>query len=291
MNTQTKAMASGRALDRTGMLVRRKATERGSRTCEPRTVAHAVPALVSRNRLVVLAPRAHILAGSFASTATSVAGRSHEDLLAEVQRLRAKVFVKEGTVRQSAITLDGRHVTPLDDTSWHLVLTGPAGEVLGCVRYTIYPETAGFDDLPFRDHPLAHSTTRFRAAVESVLVRARQSRRGFAQAGMWALAEEARIGSNALRMVLGTFALAQLLGDCYAICTAVLKHHSAMILQRLGAQPLRYGSAELGVYYDPHYQCDLRLLLFDSRKPNSRFAGMTSEILAELAKSAVILPS
>ena len=291
MNTQTMAMASSRALNRTGALVRRKATERGSRTCVPRTVAPAVPAPASRNRLVVLAPRANSLAWAFAGTATSVAGRSHEDLLAEVQRLRAKVMLKEGALPQSAVTPDGRHVSPLDDTSWHLVLTGPAGEVLGCMRYTIYPETAGFDDLPFRDHPLAQSTTLFRPAVESVLGRARQSRRGFAQAGMWALAEEARIGSNALRMVLATFALARLLGDCYAICTATAKHHSAMILQRLGAQPLRYDSAELGGYYDPHYQSDMRLLLFDSRQPNPRFAGMTAEIQAELTKSPVVLPN
>jgi hypothetical protein len=80
--------------------------------------------------------------------------------------------------------------------------------------------------------------------------------------------------------VLATFALAQLLGDCYAICTATVKHHSAMILERLGATPLRYLSDELPGYYDPHYRSEMRLLFFDSRQPHSRFSGMVADIEA-----------
>jgi hypothetical protein len=210
-----------------------------------------------------------------------------------MQRIRARVSLQEGAISPAAVTSDGRFVSPLDEVSWHLGLTGPAGEVQGCMRYTIYPAAASFEDLPFRDHPLATSnrwSILFRCAVESVRDRARASGRAFAQAGMWVLAEEARTGSNALRLVMATFALAQLLGDCYAICTATLKHHSAMILERLGAVPLRYLSDELPSYYDGHYHSEMRLLLFDSRRPHPRFAGMVAEIQAGFRQGPVLLP-
>jgi hypothetical protein len=226
--------------------------------------------------------------------AASVGAGSWQDRLAEIQRLRATVYLEEGAISPAAVTADGRFASPLDDVSWHLGLTGPNGEVKGCMRYTIYPSASSFEDLPFRNHPLAMSSrwsVLFRSAVESVVDRARRSGRAFAQAGMWALAEEARTGSNALRLVMATFALTRLLGDCYAICTATVKHHSAMILERLGATPLRYLSDELPGYYDPLYRSEMRILFFDSRQPHSRFSGMVAEILAGLRKEPVLLPT
>jgi hypothetical protein len=89
---------------------------------------------------------------------------------------------------------------------------------------------------------------------------------------------------------MATFALAQLLGDCYAICTAVLRHHSAMILERLGATPLRYRSDELPEYYDPNYHSEMRLLFFDSRQPDPHFAGMVAEIQAGFRQGPMLLP-
>jgi hypothetical protein len=146
-----------------------------------------------QNRLILLAPRADCHRGALVA-ATSAGIGSWEDRLAEIQRIRATVYLKDGGIPPAWVTPDGRFVSPLDEASWHLGLTGPAGEVQGCMRYTIYPGAASFDDLPFRHHPLATSnrwSVLFRSAVESVMDRARASGRAFAQAGMWALAEEA----------------------------------------------------------------------------------------------------
>lgn len=250
----------------------------------------------SRNcgyRLLVLAPQTTDPIVAFPSAAAAVQSKTYEDLLAELQRLRASCALKDGAIHRTAVTPDGRHATPLDPVSWHLILTGPTGRVLGSMRYTIYPTGASFDELPFRDHPLlkcSHWAVVFRQAVEAVRRRAWESGRVFAQAGMWVLAEEARRGPNAVRMVLATFALAQLLGDCYAVCTATLLHHSASILRRLGAQPLRCGGMELPVYFDPHYHSEMQLLLFDSRQPNPRYAGTIAELQAEIRDNPVILP-
>jgi hypothetical protein len=88
--------------------------------------------------------------------------------------------------------------------------------------------------------------------------------------------------------VLGTYALAQLLGNCIALSTATARNGSAKILRRLGGRPVAYNDTELPPYFDPHYGCQMELLWFDSREPNPKYAEWVDYLQCELVSARVI---
>src|SRR5947209_5625910 len=55
-------------------------------------------------------------------------------LLAEMQRLRGGVYLRDGAIESSQLAPDGRHILSVDRESWHILVLGPGGRVLGCMR-------------------------------------------------------------------------------------------------------------------------------------------------------------
>jgi hypothetical protein len=102
------------------------------------------------------------------------------------------------------------------------------------------------------------------------------------------LGPELRASLAALQIILAGFALGEILGSSLVISTAVRRHGSASILQRIGGRPLECRGVELPPYFDAQYQCYMELLRFDTALPNSRFGPRIQSLIAEMRKVRVI---
>jgi hypothetical protein len=217
----------------------------------------------------------------------------HAKLLAEMQRLRGRLYVEDGALERSHLTRDGRHVLDCDETSWHLLVLRE-NHVAGCMRYKMHSNT-----VPFRRLTVSHSAParcthngpRIRAAVEREIRSASQQGIAFGEAGGWALDERLRGSTAALRMVLAIYSLAQLLGDAIVLSTATMRNGSATILSRIGGSPLVVENTELQPYYDEQYKCEMSLLRFDSRSPNPRYNDGVAQHRTHLFHSMVLAGS
>jgi hypothetical protein len=240
---------------------------------------------------VLLAPQTAETPASFGRT--SFDQRRYNNLLHGMQRLRGRIYVEDGALQPSQLTPDGRHVLSSDMNSWHLLLCQDT-EVRGCMRYSLYSDGVPFHKLNAAESAAAKCPERghrVRAAIEREIRRASKLGIGFGEAGGWALDERLRNSSAALRLVLSTYSLAQLLGDAVGISTATLRNGSAFILCRIGGSPLQLDSGELEAYYDPRYNCYMRLLYFDSRVQNAKFREGVQQQRVQLLNSTVVCPA
>lgn len=215
----------------------------------------------------------------------------HDTLLADMQRLRGRIYLEEGAIELPELSEGGRHELEEDQASWHLLLMSDSEEVLGCMRYRHHEA----DELPsgmtvYRSAlaQCEHWGPTLKKALEDELAEARREGVGFGEAGGWALAEAVRFSTEAVRMVLATYSLAQLLGHALVISTATLRNASAGILRRIGGRSLRSDDTELPTYYDPQHKCEMQVLRFDSRKPNPRYRTQMEHIRAHLLNVPVI---
>jgi hypothetical protein len=188
------------------------------------------------------------------------------------------------------MTSDGRHVSPVDERSWHVVSLDTDGHVCACLRFLEESHARGFDDLWVRHAAAARSKqgVRFRRAEEREIAGARQVGVKFGEVGGWAVAESHRRTTEPLRIILATYGLLELLGSCVGVATATWRHSSAEILRRIGLTTLASDSGVLPPYYDPNYDCEMELLRFDSRTPNPKYRDMVSELGARLKMAPVI---
>lgn len=204
--------------------------------------------------------------------------------------MRAAVFVKSGRVQQHELTPDGRHVQDADANAWHLVTVDDRGSVAACARYMVHERAVEFDDLAVKDSAMAKSErwgTKLRHAVESEISLARRRGVRYMEIGAWAIAEELRCSSEALRILLSSYALGLWMGGSVGISTAVLST-SAPLLRRIGGTPLRANGVELPPYFEPHYNCDIEILRFDSESPNPKFTQGIRDLYDALAFVPVI---
>jgi hypothetical protein len=242
-----------------------------------------------RPKLVVLAPAGSAAPTQFANFASDA--DLHEQLLSRMQYLRGKIYLAEGAIREDQISGDGCHRQWIDKQSWHLLLLDRSGMVIGCARYTAYPNTVSFAELGVAKSPLAASTEwggRFRSAVQSQIELARQRGVSYVEVGGWALAPELRCSVEALRIALATYGMARLLGGCIGIGTVTRRNNSASILRRIGGQSLTGSQFEIPPYFDPHYGCDMEILSFDSEKPNQRLGGWIDEMYEQVLAAPLI---
>jgi len=72
------------------------------------------------------------------------------------------------------------------------------------------------------------------------------------------------------------FSLSLALGGAICLTTATVRHSSAGILRRLGMAPLAFRGQEVTSYFDPHYQCEIELLRFDTRHPAPKYARVSA---------------
>ncbi|MBV9442417.1 MAG: GNAT family N-acetyltransferase, partial [Acidobacteriaceae bacterium] len=151
-----------------------------------------------------------ILAPSIARPTNSFARlksdkQSYNHLLASMQRLRARVYLKDGAIQPWEIDNDGRFHMPGDEQCWHLLLVDDAKEVVGCARYLVHDKNVRYENLRVSHSPLAKDASwgeKLRTAVDSDLQRARAEGLCYVEVGGWALAEEWRNTKAALEILV-----------------------------------------------------------------------------------------
>src|SRR5580658_1119879 len=238
---------------------------------------------------VVLAPFDSYIPASFTRTVRNP-GR-HASLLNGLQKLRGRIYLEDGAIDRSELTSDGRFVQAIDNSAWHLVRLNASGDVCGCARYMTYSGNLRFSETGISQSPLSRSyewSGRFKAAIESEIALAEKLRVDYVEVGGWALSPELRCTGEALRIALGTFSMARLLGGCIGVTTATERHCSASILRRIGGQPLMTQGIEIPRYFDSRFDCEMEILRFDSARPNPRFERWIEELKGYLSGVSVI---
>lgn len=239
-------------------------------------------------RFVILAPYLAEVPATFGDTILNP--QMHRSLLADMQRLRGNVYLQDGAVQPYQLE-DGRHKLPVDQRSWHVLTLGSDGRVCACSRYLTHPKTAAFHGLELVKSAVAQSEPwgkLLQTAVGADLALARQRRIQFVEVGGWALAPQVRCTTEAIRVALGTYALAQLLGGCIGVTTATHRNGSASILKRIGGTGIHVGDQHLPPYFDPQFGCYMEVIRFDSQRPSATFDGIVQKLRCELARVQVV---
>lgn len=239
-------------------------------------------------RFVLLAPTAARIPALFSRTEAD--WTSYTKLLQDMQRLRGRIYVQDGAISESCL-VDGRHQSEADFSSWHLLVLNSQDRICGCLRLHEHPKPVVLSDLNIarcalvRDPEWGNAVT---GALREELSFSTDGNLRFAELGGWALDEEIRGTTEALRFALATYAFWQMLGDAICLTTATHRHCSASILRRIGGQSLSHHGTELPPYYDPQYDCKMEILKFYSWAPNPRYAVWIKQMREELSRVTVI---
>jgi hypothetical protein len=215
----------------------------------------------------------------------------HTRLLAEMQRLRGRVALREGAVTPSMLDSSARYIMPGDENSWHLLRLYDDGRVAGCARILVHPRNVNFPKLRIASASVSQCTfwaRHVRNAVESELTRARLNDLTTIEPGGWVVDEALRGTCEAVSLAISAFAWAQILGDCIGFLTATVKHGSATILRRLGGRQLKTEGETIPGYFEPAWGCNMELLHFDTNSLNPRFEPSLSSARSRLLESPVV---
>ena len=242
-----------------------------------------------KRRLVLLPPASLNLDVRFGRV--DVDASRYWRLLSQMQRLRGSIYLQDGAITESELDHERRHVQAADLDSWHILSVDLRDRVSGCARYRHYTEPVRFAGLGVSKAALARCTewgSRLKAAVVEQIEEACYRGLNFVEVGGWALAEELRHSTDALRVALSMYALAQLLGGSIGLTTATVRHSSSSILRKIGGAPLVADGAELPRYFDPQYRCEMEILRFDSARPNERCRAMIDAARQELTVAEIV---
>lgn len=242
-----------------------------------------------QSRLLLLAPPAALVPDTFQEIQWDPS--YYADVLASSQQLRGQAYFEDGAIHRSELEPDGRFIQDADEHAWHLVTVNARSEVTGCARYLAHSGRVRYSDLGVAQSPLGWSpewSQYLRAAVESEIELANRFGVDYVEVGGWALSPEIRCTNEALRIALGMFSVARLLGGCIGITTATRRHCSSSILRRIGGQSLNTNGLEIPRYFDPRYDCQMEILRFDSAQPNPRFEIWIEELRNYLAQVPVL---
>jgi hypothetical protein len=206
-----------------------------------------------------------------------------------MERLRGSIYLRDGALKRNQLTRDGRHFTPVDDASWHLLTLDEQGAVAGCVRLFSHPSTVKFEALTVSRAAVAQSDRGacFRALVEADLKRARRLAIPFVEIGGWALAEALRYSAEGVRLALSAFAWGRLVGGAIGITTATTRNNSSSMLSRIGAKSVD----DVPIYYDPQYECTMAILRFEAFSCAPKYDPIVSELTEQLANTPVYATS
>jgi hypothetical protein len=244
------------------------------------------------HRLVLIAPADNAVPAVFDKQ--SLNSNRRRRLLREVQRLRGMIYLEDGALRPEHLSASGRHEAPEDHLSWHLVMLNARRQVSSCVWYREHDSAASVDQLRVRNCPLRREqawSDVVTSAVESEMARARNEGLRYVEIGGWAVSQASRCTGEGLLLAIGAYSLARLLGGAIGLTTATVRHCSSTILRRLGGFHLESDGTRIPPYYDPHYDCTMELLRFDSREPNPRYASLVELLKAKLVRVSVVADS
>jgi hypothetical protein len=243
----------------------------------------------ANRRFILLSPPDVPLGGVFQRVEGDAGWR--QELLAGMQRLRGRLYLKDGAISERDLTPDGRHFQAIDEKAWHLLVLTPQDRVVGCMRYLQHHASTSFNRLRLRKAALARSeqwSEPLRRAVESEMETARRSGFSYVEFGGWAMDESVRGSSDALRSALFSYAWSELIGGCLGISMATHRNGSASILRRIGGRPLEWAGQSLPPYYDEQYKCDMEVIRFDSRAPSAKYQHAIDKIKSQIPAMPVI---
>jgi hypothetical protein len=239
-------------------------------------------------RLMLLAPSSTRIPASFNRWRVDYA--RHLNLLHEIQRFRGQVYVQDGAILESSL-IDGRHHSHVDDFSWHLMVLNAQNRVCGCVRFHEHSRIPVLSELNAVRCALARSSewsgTLF-SALEAELAFSAGLELPIVEVGGWAVGEEVRGTTEALRIALGTYAFWQMFGGAVCVSTATRRHCASSILRRIGGRALAFEGVDLPPYYDPQYDCEMEILKFYSWSPNPRYTPWIEQMKEELSQIAIV---
>ena len=218
----------------------------------------------------------------------------HERLIGEMQALRGGVYLEGGYLTPEQLSAGGRHQTPEDEKSWHLLITDARGQVSSCGWYLNHENTASVDDLRVRNCPLARVAEwreKLYAAVESEIARARRAGLYYAELGGWAVSKERRCSSEGLMLALAGYGLSRLSGRRH-------RHHGCQCNTRIvvDTAPLgRFvpgggGHDDTGLLR-PAIQHDDRTLAVRLEASQRKFNGLIDLAKSSLARVPVVARS
>jgi hypothetical protein len=239
-------------------------------------------------RLVLVAPPDSGLTGAFRNV--DVNPLLHAQLVGDVQTLRGNVYLEDGAITRTQL-VDGRHVTPEDGRSWHLLALNKNRQISACAWYLQHDGFTTVQSLRVRSCPLASAVgvaDRFKTAIELELRRARSENLKYAEVGGWAVSKDSRCTSEGLLLALAAYSLGKIAGGALGLTTATVRHASSAILRRLGGSHLEVGGSTVPPYYDPRYKCEMELLRFDSRRPDPKYAPLIDMMAARLRDVLVV---
>ena len=243
----------------------------------------------STSTFQLLAPSGSRLTSQFTQSHDSE--QSYDQLMSSMQKLRGRVYLKDGAITANDLDNEGRFYMSGDEESWHLLLVDAANEVIGCAKYLVHDSNVPYHRLKVSQTPIAHDPIwgeKVQRAVEADLRRIREEKLNYVEVGGWALAEEWRGTRAALEILVGSFALAQIWGGAMGSCTATVRHSSASMLRRIGGGSFEIAGDAIPCYEDPHYGCTMELLRFDYRTPAQRFMPLLNPLKASLKKCRVV---
>jgi hypothetical protein len=240
--------------------------------------------------LVLLAPRHAAIPSTFENVDANL--QRHGQLLAQMQRMRGGVYLRDGALRAEDLSTDGRHDTPEDHRAWHLLIQDDQQRLTGCIWYLAHDTLPTFEQLRLRHSASALLREsdwgpKLRAAVKSDVALAAKEQIHYAEVGGWAVDRNSRL-ADCLLLVLGTYGLSQLLGGAFVLATATVRHASATILRRLGGSHLEGDGFSVPSYYDPRYDCQMEVLRFDTRRPSPKYATLVQFIKEKFDRISVI---
>jgi hypothetical protein len=248
-----------------------------------RTIASA------SERIVFVAPSSDSVSDHFHNV--EIDGLRHQQLVQDVQRMRGSIYVSDGAIQPHQLTTDGRHQTPEDETSWHMLLLNSERQVTACALYLEHDNSVTFEQLRARQCPLSRDPEWGPTLVNSIDAELRKARREqlqFVELGGWAVSEETRGTSGALAFALAVYAFSRRAGGALGMTTATFRHCSATILKRLGGARFEADGVTLPPYYDPRYRCMMEMLRFDSRKPNPKYVHLIDRVRETLGRITVL---
>ena len=212
--------------------------------------------------------------------------------MAEAQRLRGRIYPKDGAIQRAELSADDRHIQAADDRAWHLLTVDENGAVVACIRYFAHEPYVKVSELSLAASGITRSAEfgmHIQAAVETELDYARQRGVWYVELGGWAVCESLRCTTEAVRTLLTVYALSQLRGGAVGLSSATARHHSSSILRRIGGKPLKAKGVEVSSYYDAQYACEMELLSFDSECPNDRYTRWIRDCREVLPQVPVVL--
>lgn len=241
------------------------------------------------HRLVVVAPAHAVVPGIFRNLCAN--SLRHKELIHEMQTLRGSVYLADGALRADELTPDGRHETPDDARSWHLLTVDDEHRVSGCVWYLPQSDAASIDQLRIGKASVARDPAwrgQLDSAVAAQIARARREGVGYGEVGGWAISNDGRRTPDGLMLILAMFGLLRLFGGPQIVSTATSRNASAAILRKLGGSPFQCGNATVPPYYDENYRCEMELLQFDSRRSSEKYNFLIDRLSVRLATALVV---